>query len=179
VTRAFVAVSPPRAVLDAVEVAATEVDLPGGRRTSREQWHITLQFLGNVDDLDAVAAALDGLAARATRGRLGGAGAFPTARRAKVLWLGLAEGGEALAGLARAVAELLQPLGFVPEDRPYHPHLTLGRTKVACDLRAVVARLDACELGPAFSIDEVVVYESRLRRAGAEYVPRAVIRLPS
>jgi 2'-5' RNA ligase len=178
VTRAFVAVLPPRQVLDAVEAAVTDLDLPGGRRTTRDQWHVTLQFLGNVDDIHAVGDALRDLTTPAARGRLGGAGAFPTARRAKVLWLGLSQGGDALGRLAREVAERLAPLGFDPEDRPYHAHLTLGRTRSASDLRGVVARLEACDLGPAFPIEEVVVYESRLRRSGAEYVPRAVIRLP-
>ena len=47
VTRAFVAICPPPPVLDAVEARTAAVDIPGARRTPREQWHITVQFLGN------------------------------------------------------------------------------------------------------------------------------------
>ena len=59
--------------------------------------------------------------------RLGGGGAFPSERRARVLWLGVDEGAELLAQLAGAVGALLAPLGYEPEDRPFHAHLTLAR----------------------------------------------------
>ena len=59
-TRAFVAVRLPDAVLDAVAHRLAELSVPG-RRTTRDQWHLTLQFLGDDADVDAVVAALDGL----------------------------------------------------------------------------------------------------------------------
>ena len=86
-TRAFVAVSPPDAVLDAVAARAAGVTIPG-RPTTRDQWHVTLQFLGNRADVDAVAAALIGLDAERGTARLGGAGALSVddwlARRKKI-----------------------------------------------------------------------------------------------
>jgi 2'-5' RNA ligase len=179
VTRAFVAVAPPDAVLDAVATATEDFELEDGRRTMRAQWHVTLQFLGNAADIDAVAAVLAGLATTRGRARLGGAGAFPSARRATVLWLGLTEGADLLTTLAGEVARRLGPLGFQPEKRPFHPHLTLGRTKAPRDLRGTVDRLAPRDYGPAWNVDEVIVYESRLRRTGAEYVPRAAVTLPS
>ena len=155
--------------------------MPGLRRTTRAQWHLTMQFLGDVVDLDAVADALAALSSPSGVGgavRLGGGGAFPKVRRAQVLWVGAAEGGEFLSTLAGAVAARLAPLGFDREDRRFHPHLTLGRTRTSpTDLRSTVAQLDGCDFGPAWTVEEVVLYESRLLRTGAEYVPRAVIRL--
>jgi RNA 2',3'-cyclic 3'-phosphodiesterase len=179
VTRAFVAVVPPESVLDAIERATGELDLSGARRTTRAQWHLTLQFLGDVADLDGVATALASLSVPSGSVRLGRAGAFPKARRAQVLWVGPVAGGELLATLAGGVATLLAPLGFAAEDRRFHPHLTLARTKAATDLRATVARLDACDFGPAWTVSDVVLYESRLLRTGAEYLARAVVRLPT
>src|SRR5690606_4279651 len=56
--RLFVGVVPPEGVLDAIERLARP-DRPGVRWTRRQQWHVTLRFLGEVDDPDPVAAALD------------------------------------------------------------------------------------------------------------------------
>ena len=67
-TRAFVAVRLPEAVLDAVVRATSELWVPG-RSTTRDQWHLTLQFLGDDADVDAVSAALDGIDAPGGRVR--------------------------------------------------------------------------------------------------------------
>jgi 2'-5' RNA ligase len=180
VTRAFVAVPLPEPVLDAVAAAvATIGELPGARWATREQQHVTLQFLGNHADIDAVAAALHDLAVHAGDVRIGGAGAFPSERRARVLWAGIAQGDSLLVQLAAAVGALLAPLGHEPEARAYRPHLTLARWKAPTDVRPVVASLQACDFGDAWRVDEVVVYESVLGRGGAQYVARAVVPLSS
>jgi 2'-5' RNA ligase len=129
-TRAFVAVRPPDDVLDRVdEISATiEAHTPDGARwTTREQHHLTLQFLGNRADVDAVAAALREIAVAPADVELRGIGAFPSPRRARVLWIGVAAGASMLTQLAAAVGVLLEPLGHEPEARAYHPHLTLAR----------------------------------------------------
>ncbi len=172
-TRAFVAVRPPDAVLDAVDTLRVDT----GRPTTRAQWHITLQFLGNRADIDAVGAALAGIEVRAATARLGGLGAFPSARRARVVWLGLARGGELFSALAAAVGERLAPLGHEPESRPYHAHLTLARLKASSDVREALEAAAAPVVGEPWLVDEVIVYESRLRRAGAEYEPRVRVAL--
>ena len=70
-TRAFVAVVPPPPVLDAIEAATAGLELPGLRRTTRAQWHLTMQFLGDVVALAVVAHALAALSS------------LPSARRRK------------------------------------------------------------------------------------------------
>jgi 2'-5' RNA ligase len=177
-TRVFVAVAATAAVLDAVEAASALLELPAtARRTTRDQWHVTLQFLGNHADVDAVADALARLAVSGGEARLGGAGAFPNQRRGRVLWLGLCDGAELLQQLASAVGVLLTPLGHEPEARSFHPHLTLARCKTTTDLRPIVAALGPDPVGPAWTVSEVVVFESQLRRDGAQYIPRARIPL--
>jgi 2'-5' RNA ligase len=177
-TRAFVAVLPPDDVLDAVAGAAGALDLGDARRTTRDQWHLTLQFLGNAFDIEAVAHALAGVTTRRGVVRLGGAGAFPNAKRARVLWLGVATGADFLSALAGEVADGLAPLGFEPEARPYHPHLTLARCrKKPVDARVSVAALDERDYGEPWTVSEIRVYESRLRRDGAQYLSRATISL--
>jgi RNA 2',3'-cyclic 3'-phosphodiesterase len=169
--RAFVAVRPPGGVLAAVAsaVASAEGSVTGARWTRNEQWHLTLQFLGNQADLDAVAGGLGALALRPGQLQVGGWGAFPSERRARVLWLGVVEGAEYLAQLAAAVGALLAPLGHEPEDRGYHAHLTLARLARPADLRAAVAALPADPVGAPFTAEEVLLYESTTRREGAEY----------
>jgi RNA 2',3'-cyclic 3'-phosphodiesterase len=172
--RAFVAVVPPDDVLDAVDAAAARIEVPStARRTTRPQWHLTLQFLGNRVDFAAVAGALELLAVRGSAVELGAAGAFPTERRGRVLWLGVTQGDALLVQLAAAVGALLAPIGYPPEERPYHAHLTLARLKAPSDLRPVVAALGSGPVGRAWTAEEVVLFQSKTGRGGAEYTARA------
>jgi 2'-5' RNA ligase len=167
VARAFVAVTLPGPVLDAVEAATANLALPGARRTPRAQWHITLQFLGNHVDLDATAAALDAMDAPTGRVQLGGAGAFAKPVRATVLWVGVHEGAEFLARLARSVAAVTAlPL----DDRPYRPHLTIARTKQPTDLRDAVETLGGAAFGPPWAVTSITLFESRGSEAGVVHV---------
>jgi 2'-5' RNA ligase len=171
----FVAVRPPDDVLDTVGALAGSLDLPSVRRTTREQWHVTLQFLGNDADVDAVVRALAGLSVRAGVAQLGGLGAFPNERKARVVWLGLASGQELFGALAREVGERVAPLGHEREARPFHAHLTLARLKAPADVRNRLGPAEA--VGDPWPVGEVLVYESRLRPSGAEYAARAAIPL--
>jgi 2'-5' RNA ligase len=179
--RAFVAVRPPDAALAAVADAVAPVRdaglVPGARWTTSEQWHLTLQFLGNRADLDAVAGALEALRAAGGDARLGGAGAFKSVTRATVLWLGLVAGGEVLGSVAAAVGALLAPIGHQPEDRPYHAHLTLARLGRPADVRPAVDALGAGPVGDPWRVGEVVLYESTTRRDGAVYREHATFPL--
>jgi 2'-5' RNA ligase len=178
VTRAFVAVRLPNVVLSAVSVRTAGLKIRGGRTTTPDQWHLTLQFLGNDADVDAVAAALDRFSVPGGPVRLGGAGAFPNARRARVLWVGLAEGSDVLARLAKELAERLARIGYEPDARPLRPHLTLVRCASPTDARAAIAAFGSDPVGPVWNVDALTVFESELRREGARYVERASVALP-
>jgi len=176
--RGFVAVVPPPAVLDEVAAHSAALDLPGtARRMVRAQWHLTLHFLGNRVDFDAFGAALGALAVRPGGIQFGGAGAFPSARRARLLWLGVTEGGEYLAQLHTAVGALFAPLGHEPEPRRYHAHLTLARLESPTDARPVVAALGSGPVGEPWTADAVVLFQSRTLSTGAEYEERARVTL--
>jgi 2'-5' RNA ligase len=172
--RGFLAVVPPDDVLDAVDAVASRIELPStARRMARPQWHLTLQFLGNRVDFDAVGGALEALAVRRGTVALGSAGAFPSERRGRILWLGVNEGDALLSQLAAAVGALLEPVGSPPEERQYHAHLTLARLKAPADLRPVVAELGSAAVGRPWTADEVVLFQSKTRSTGAEYIARA------
>jgi 2'-5' RNA ligase len=179
--RAFVALQPPDAVLDEVAHVVERVrgHVPHGRFTTRAQWHLTLRFLGQVPDADvgAVRDALVGLEFAAGEVALGGVGAFDSPRRARVLWVGLAEGADWVAALAGAIEERLAGVVAPRPERDLHPHLTLARIDPPADVRALVASAPPAALGPAWSAEEVVLFESVTAPEGARYTPLARVRL--
>lgn len=180
--RLFVAVRPPTDALDAVTktVAPARRSMVGPRWTTHDQWHLTVQFLGAVpgESLDEVSRALDA-ASRVPPFpvRLGGAGAFPKPGRARVLWLGVAAGYDGMERLATAVGAALGPLGYESDGRPYHPHLTLARLKVPGDVGPALEAIGGDPVGPAFTVSEAVLYESRRSRQGARYEALSAIAL--
>jgi 2'-5' RNA ligase len=181
--RAFVAVFPPPDVVDVLDARLAPVrDLGLRVRWSRpEHWHVTVRFLGRVPSVEGL---LDRLGpALATRPapeelQLAGGGAFPTARRGSVLWVGFADGpGRAGLGvLAAAVEEACVAAGFAPEERPFSPHLTVARAPRARDLRPAVAAIGDAPIGGPWRVHELVLVASDTRPDGAVY--EQVARLP-
>ena len=176
IMRLFVAIAPPSAVLDELDalvepLRARRLDL---RWTSREAWHVTLVFLGQVDE--AVAAKLLPRLERAARRHhqvrltFAGAGAFPSAARANVLWSGLSGDRGALARLAESVAAGASRAGTPPPDkgRRFQPHLTLARCRMPADVTGLVATLDGYQ-GQPWTADRLHLVRSRL---GATEHPR-------
>ena len=167
------AVKPPEDVLDAVAaaVAPARSVRVGLRWEQRDRYHLTLQFLGPVAELAPV---VDGLAAAVKAQdtfpfRLGGAGAFPKPGRARVVWMGAALGGPDLVSLAGAVAGGLRPAGYEPDRKEFHPHLTLARLKVPDNVADVLAAIGSDAAGEAFTVGEVVLYQSQLSSRGPTY----------
>ncbi len=157
------------------------MDLGNGRASRRDQWHLTLQFLGDDVDVDKVARALAAaqFAAGAGRLQLGGADTIGNRRRARFVILGVHEGAAWLGVLAAEVEALLAPLGY-QRDRPgveFLPHLTLARHRVPTDLRAVCAAIGPAPVGTAWAVDEIVLFESELRADGARHSVRARVPL--
>jgi 2'-5' RNA ligase len=175
VTRAFVALRPPDAVLDAIEARCARARLPeGGRWTPRAQRHVTVQFLGDDVDVDAVAGALSGVRAQVRELRLSGAGTLPPERRSRYLVLFVCEGREWLEALGDAVAARLAPLGIAREARDFTPHLTLARFKRPANLRATCAAIGREPVEPGWRVAEMVLFESRLGPGPAQHLARAV-----
>jgi 2'-5' RNA ligase len=150
-----------------------------GRPVRPELWHLTLRFLGEADEVQADRITREVDAAGRGPGfevRWGALGAFPRARRANVLWLGVEEGEAEAERLAAAVEEAVQAAGFPPEDRPFRCHLTLSRIRPDQDVSAVLAAVPP--LGLAMPVDRVVLYRSRLGPGGPRYEELESFPLP-
>lgn len=106
-------------------------------------------------------------AAPAMRLRLSGAGRFGSARRPSVAWAGLDGDVPALTELAGRLGELARGLGLPVEDRPFRPHLTLGRWRAHRPAEGTLTDRLAGYRGPAWPVGEVLLLESRLGAAPA------------
>ncbi len=174
--RAFVAVFPPPEVREILVREARKLPVSGEVRWVRPaNVHLTLKFLGDVaeEDLGRVAEVLERVCERHEPFEAVpcGFGAFPSSRRAKILWAGIGEGSERLRALASDVELSLEPLGFEREARPYTPHLTLGRARGRpASLEAAGASAPGCR----FWVRRVELMKSVLGGAGAAYSSIAV-----
>lgn len=174
--RLFLAATLPPGHLDSLEpaVASLKARLPRARWIPRQNWHITLSFLGQVPDakLPGIIRAAERTAAemQTIQSRLMGLGAFPGKHRARVLWVGVAD---VQKGLAQLAARLGEACG-APDVRTYHPHLTLARFNVPASIEEVIGQAEPLELERScFQVDRVVLFRSDPGRQGSVYVALA------
>jgi RNA 2',3'-cyclic 3'-phosphodiesterase len=174
-TRTFIGVD----IGDQIRAAAAALQKDLARTGASVKWaapesmHVTLLFLGEVDDreLHAVCKAVRDAAAGEPPFplRVSGVGAFPTPRRPKILWAGITDGAEPLQRLNAALEERMLDLGcYRKEERGYTPHLTLGRVAGDADSFALAAELPKRLAwdGGRTTVDEVLVFSSEMDRAG-------------
>ena len=182
-TRTFIALMIPSDWTDHLGAISRELasKMRGLSWVRPENLHITLRFLGDLDD-SAVQRVCDSAARdvgeeNSPRARLGPIGAFPNLARPRVVWVGLAEGEEAVSALARTVNDALGRGGFGAPDKPFRPHLTLARVREGA--RGLEALRDAAPPPPppAALLDRVCVMKSELHPAGARYTALTEIRL--
>ena len=136
-----------------------------------EQLHFTLAFLGETDRLDDAAAAAEAVRTLPQfELAVGSRGAFPNMSRPRVLWIGATDGAAALTTLAEALAAALRERGFKLEDRPFQPHLTLGRAKPngAREARRALEALPKSTLA-RFQVREFALVQSVLGGSGATH----------
>jgi RNA 2',3'-cyclic 3'-phosphodiesterase len=173
--RLFIGIPLPTAVTD--ELSALSVRLrsrdDGLRWSVPETWHITLQFLGNTteDCYDCIVSQLGNVGHQPIPVELEDLGFFD---RAGVFFAGVSLM-PGLISLQRHVIAATALCGFVPETRPYHPHITLARTKGkagAQSLRSLKARLHRQPTFTRFTANEFLLYESQLSPSGSRYVVR-------
>lgn len=156
---------------------------PGGtvRWVRPENIHLTLRFLGDtpVESLESIIEGMDRVAVEFSTFELalGKLGCFPNPRKPRIIWVDVIGELGTLEALQLGLSQMLTPLGWEPEKRRFHPHLTLGRVK---DSRALIeARLPlGRELRPQkIHVDSIALIESTLLSDGAVYSTRHLSKL--
>jgi 2'-5' RNA ligase len=190
VARLFVAVEieePVRiAAAEAVDRLRAQLSRRGVHLDARwvpaDNLHITLWFVGEVDDVRAaaIASALQPpFPYEPFEARIAGLGAFPPSGAPRVFWLGIPEGQEGLAALHVETGARLRPLGFEAERRPYSAHLTIARVKDASRRSGPIVR-ELLAGTPADAgrtiVSAVTLFRSRVSSRGSTYEP--VARVP-
>ena len=148
-----------------------------------ENLHITVKFLGQIDEAKLTALAEDLARSLAPLPRfpleLRGMGAFPSPRKANVVWAGVEDVARGLAAVADAVEGVGERFGVAREQRAFTGHVTVGRAKGrGVDARAALDAVATRAFG-ATTIEEVHIYESRLGGEGSTYVLRSRAALAS
>ncbi len=182
--RAFIAVTLDSKVMGKIATATAQLrpQVIGVRWVTPQNFHLTLKFLGDIDEAMV----------EAIKGRLGeqlslfprfsinakGLGVFPSPKRPRVLWVGLT--GDRLIALASRAESALQQVGFTPETREFTPHLTIGRWRQAGiaskSLNRELENWKTYDFGIS-RVESVSLFQSVLKSEGASYNRLATIPL--
>jgi RNA 2',3'-cyclic 3'-phosphodiesterase len=146
----------------------------GLKIVSPAQLHVTLKFLGDIEDgivpavLDIVQAACSGIGP--IRLRIRSAGSFPSLARMKVIWVGL-EGAEPLGTIAGRLDARLERLGILRESRPWAPHVTVARVRAPRGLDRVRGVIESHreEVFAEVAVSEIGLKQSVLTPSGPIY----------
>ena len=145
--------------------------------------HLTLKFFGNLPDaeVDPIAQAAREVAAKQEPFQLQvtAAGAFPSVKAPRVIWLGLGGDLIPLAQMYNKMEKAFAALGHLPEGRPFNPHLTLGRVKSPANRHRLAKLLEALPPlnWPPFQVNELILFKSTLTPQGSIYTPLQVVPL--
>jgi len=185
--RSFLAIELPKTLLKKIEEIQGDLKLSRAdvKWVNPENIHLTLKFFGNIDEsrIDPIVKSIEG-PIRTTSPffvKARGIGAFPHLKNPRVIWMGLVGGEECLADFQKQLNERLEGIGFEPEERSYHPHLTLGRVKSPKGRDELIGRMEKFreeEFGD-FQVERVILFRSDLRPSGPIYTPLREIKLGS
>ena len=167
--RLFVALPLPERVRD--RLAGLAGGVPGARWEPPENYHITLRFIGEVDEGMAqdIDEEQDYTAEPNFPVTLEGIGTFGRGDKSRALWAGVAAS-DPLRHLRDKIESAVVRAGLAPEERKFQPHVTLARLKEAASERVgrFVAERALFREGP-FMADRFVLYESTLGKSGSVY----------
>ena len=179
--RVFIAIDLPKSIQDSIENQTSRLRQGTGNGLVRwvppANMHLTLKFIGSISTSH-----VDFLKQMLTQAaeshspfdlQIGGIGSFPNSKRPRVIWVGIHAPAD-LASLQKNIEAGATRLGYEKEERPFSPHLTLGRVRsdiAPADLQKIRSTLDSFQLGNIGSakIDAVHLYKSDLHSDGSVY----------
>lgn len=184
--RTFLAIEIPKEILDQFERVQYRL---GRSMTGVIRWakpgsiHLTLKFFGNITERD-IRNITDALRAKAPAlgpvpVSIGTLGVFPNLSRPRVLWVGMTEGVKELSALQAQVETALEAQGFTREERPFRPHLTIGRMKAERRIEGLDKAIEDHKGFAAgnFTATEMILFRSDLKPTGPVYTSLAKFKL--
>lgn len=144
--------------------------------------HFTLRFLGDIDSntIPVLKKAIESQIGALSRFdiNLSGLGCFPNMNRPRVVWVAAGGDIDKMKGLASGVEEACRQCGFGPADKPFAPHLTIGRVKFPSGIDRLTEQLKTTSFETElFAIENVVIYKSDLTPRGPIYTSMGEIIL--
>jgi 2'-5' RNA ligase len=174
--RLFLAIPIPETVAD--RLLTLEAEIPGASWRTAEQYHLTLRFIGEVDEPTArdIDTELGRIVAAPFEIALSGVGSFG-GREPSALWAGV-DAPPDLQRLATACETAIRNAGLPPESRKYKPHVTIAYLHGTLDHEVAHFLTEAAEFrSERFIVDHFRMYSSRATRSGSHYVEEAVYPL--
>ena len=172
--RSFIAIETPKEIRDNIGVLQTKFKTGLDnlvRWVAIENMHLTLIFLGEVkeDFLNMVKVQLTSMAktAKPFEANLNGLGAFPSQKSPRIIWIGIDKGKNEIIDLQLKVEKSLVPIGYKPETRKFHPHLTVGRVKGV--IKDTIKIFETNYTSHNFPVKSIVLFKSTLRPQGPIY----------
>jgi 2'-5' RNA ligase len=177
--RMFIAIKLPGEIKQKLIELQQQLNLPDVKLVKPDAIHLTLVFLGNVDEKKMKIAAEELKKDLTDFGKfemtIKGLGCFPKSARAHTVWVGL-DGANKLAELESKICARLKSMKFCLEDRPFTPHLTIARLRKKADLRDIIAKYQNFQIGK-FNVSEIIIFESQLLPEGPKHLPLYKIRI--
>jgi len=168
-TRAFIALSLPENILAALGSVSGELEKSvDAKWVKPKAMHLTLKFLGNIDEtsLAGLSAGMDEIASGYSPFEmvLSPLGAFPSTKKARVIWAGIDTDIIRLRNLASSIDALSAQFGVAKEERTFSAHITLARLKTSA-----VVNLDIKVPALNFTAKKMHLLKSELSQLGAKY----------
>ncbi len=145
--------------------------------------HLTLKFFGNIEELqiESIIKAIAGPVSATSPMSLliRGVGAFPSLKNPRVIWVGVKDDRNVLTPFQNRLERELERVGFQPENRPFQPHLTLGRMRSNRGKSELVTAMEKHreeEFGN-LEVEKVILFKSDLTPNGPIYTPLREIGL--
>ncbi len=144
-----------------------QIDRKSAVFTFPHSFHITLKFLGDVDDVDDVKEQMKRISFSPFSVSLSEIGAFPSLQRVNVIWVGINDQGETSA-LQKKIDDLLKDK--FPDNHPFHPHITLARVKFVKEKEKLQQNIKTISVEKKrFDVHEFILFESILTPQGPVY----------
>jgi len=183
--RSFLAIELPEAIRKRIEEIQADLRSSNSdvRWVSPEKIHLTLKFFGNVEEsrVDTITKSIELLVGGTPCFSLEvrGMGAFPNIKNPRVLWMGLIDEKQVLVALQKQLESTLETIGFQVEDRPFRPHLTLGRMNSGRGKDELIGRIQKYkeERFGDVEVKRLVLFKSDLRPTGPIYTALRELKL--